>query len=100
MRAQTDRKGRDGRVCLWNIMKQEQTRAEGRTGDREEGKSQAFDVFTYKVDAVWRWSRQWEATMATRSPTRCYVHIVLHTQLSYWVWDQFRLPSNPAVLFF
>lgn len=57
-------------------MKQEQTRNGGRTGWPEKSttrreqkdrrvKGRAFDVFTYKVDVVSRWSRQWEATMAT-----------------------------------
>lgn len=29
--------------------------------------------------------------MASRMPTRCYVHIAPQAQLSYWVWDQFPL---------
>lgn len=40
----------------------------------------------------------WEVTMVSRMPTRCYVHIDPHAQLSYWVWDQFPLAlCNPPV---
>jgi len=35
--------------------------------------------------------------MASRMPTRCYVHIAPQAQLSYWVWDQFPLSlCNPS----
>lgn len=33
----------------------------------------------------------WEAVVASRMLTRCYVHIVPRAQLSYWVWGQFPL---------